>query len=211
MEKVLLIDVDIDKKFLDEFKRFELIIEDAKDLTNNLIKWSAWAEFNPDSTLIIFPGNGADIVQRYLPKSILDNWNCARVHAKRYWVPGENPRVVTNRIYPEKMLLGIKNVLIIDDVISSGKTCKNLRTINMPWMPGADWHAATWLMQKSASTKGFLSVFAVKTFGNQKAKAPINSLSTLLEDREIAISYCERNFPNDKDKFIKLLDSIKLL
>lgn len=208
MEKVLLIDVALDKKFLEPLQSFGMIVESAQNLTDSLMSWPDWENFDPSSTLIVLPGNGASILQGYLPSSWLDKWRWLKVYAKRYWIPGEDPRIVVNRIYSQKMLLGIKDVVILDDVISSGKTCKSLRVLNEPWIPGAHWHAVTWLMQESSSTKGFSSTFAVKKFGTKKAKAPINSLSTLLQKREIAVSYSRRNFPEDQSSFLELLDSI---
>lgn len=199
----------LDQKFLEAFKNFDLVIERADELNKIIVNWSDWQKFNPQKTLLVLPGNGASIVRSYLPKAWLDNWQWVSIHAKRYWVPGHDPQVIVNRINDNKMLLGFDDIVIIDDVISSGQTCRNLRIKNLPWIPKAKWHTVTWLMQKSANTKGFISVFYAKDFGTKTRKAPINSLSTLLSDEQIALSYSARNFPDQQIEFINLLSAIK--
>ncbi len=208
MEKVLLVDVDLDMKFIPHFLDFGLIIEQANELTKSMISWPGWSNFDPLSTVIILPGNGANIVYNYLPPEWIKTWKWQRVHAKRYWIPGQNPRIITNRIWPKRMALGINDLIILDDVISSGGTCTILRYVNLPWIPGARWHAVAWLMQNSASLKGFSSYFSIKSVGDTKKKAPINSLSTLLKDKEIASSYARRNFLGRGQDFLDLLARI---
>lgn len=208
MEKILLLDVSLEKEYQTRFMDFGLTVEWAEDLTQSIINWSGWSAFDPRQTVIVLPGNGASIVQSYLPKNWINQWQWQRVHAKRHWIPGQSPRVVANRIWSQQMRLGIKDIVIIDDVVSSGGTCKVLRMVNRPWIPRARWQAVTWLKQASASLRGIDSCFAVKSCGTADRKAPINSLSTLLEDKEIAVSYAQRNFPGQSEEFLTLLAEI---
>lgn len=213
MERYLIVDIDakVDvKEILAE--KFGLTILDAQKMTSELLMWQGWDRLDPQSTLIVLPGNGASIVKTYINKmnpSWLKRWpGIFSPHAKRVWVPGENPQTFVERIAPNQMLLGIDNVVVVDDVISSGSTIRHLRRVNDPWIPGAKWTAITWLMQRSASTKGFLTVKAVETVGTGR-KVPINSLSTLVECREIVESYARRNFGNKAEAFLKILEDLR--
>lgn len=205
MEKVLLIDVAAEEKYLAQFSNFGLTVDRAQDLTQSIINWPSWSNFDPATTCIVMPGNGANIVYDYLPKDWLAKWQYKRVYAKRYWLPGQDPRIVANRIWPDRLTLNLENIIILDDVISSGGTCRTLRSVNLPWIPKARWHAVAWLMQKSACLRGLDSCFAAKAYGTKERKAPINSLSTLLSDKEIASSYAQRNFRERSDEFLALL------
>ena len=163
--------------------------------------------FTDPSTLVVFPGNGASIVRRYLPKGWLQTWNWTGVAAKRIWIPGEDPQTFVGRIV-DRMMLGVKTVIIMDDVISSGATNKRIKQINEPWIPGATWEAYAWVRQKTADTRGFSRVNSSEWVGTFQQKAPINSLSTLLENPEIARSYAERNFP-DLAAFLAVLEELR--
>jgi len=211
MEKFLIVDIGVrgdTKKILAE--KFGLTIFDAKEMTNDLLSWQGWRSTDPWSTLIVLPGNGASIVKKYINNakpSWLDRWPWkAFPHAKRVWIPGENPQAFVSRINPG-VLIGIKTVVVIDDVISSGETVRKLRKENESFIPNARWQAITWVMQEAAVTNGYSSVFAVKTVGLKEHKVPINSLSTLVECRSIAESYARRNFGNKAKTFLKILES----
>jgi len=194
-------------------KEFELTIFDSQIMTESLLNWQEWKEYDPYSTIIILPGNGASIVKKYINKtrvSWLNQWPWVfSPQAKRIWIPGENPQVFVSRINSSQMLIGFKNVVVLDDVISSGATIRNLRQINEPWIPGTNWQAITWIKQESASTKGFSKTFAIKTVGTRERKVPINSLSTLIDCREIAKSYAQRNFGNKAELFLKILEGLR--
>lgn len=213
MKRYLIIDIDtkVDvKEVLAE--KFGLTILDAQKMTNELLGWQGWNHLEPRTTLIVLPGNGASIVKRHINNadlSWLKQWLWKfSPHAKRVWIPGKNPQTFVERITSNQMLLGIKNVVIIDDVVSSGLTIQHLRKINTPWIPGAKWIAVTWVMQKSASTKGFSEVKAVEMVGTER-KAPINSLSTLVECRNIAESYTRRNFGKEAEVFLEILKDLR--
>ncbi|MFA5076595.1 MAG: hypothetical protein WC480_04230 [Patescibacteria group bacterium] len=177
-------------------------------MTAELASWSGWQKLDPATALLVFPGNGASIVRGYIPEKWLNRWQWVGVHAKRYWKPGEEPQVVANRIFPERLILGVKDVVVIDDVFSSGKTARLLRQLNEPWFPGAEWHAVAWIKQRSASLRGFASSYAVVEVGTVEKKVPVNSLSTLLADQSIAESYAWRNLA-DPNEFLQLLAEIR--
>lgn len=213
MERYLIIDIGINaciKRILVE--DFRLTILDAQKMTIELLKWQDWDLLGPRTTLIVLPGNGASIVKKYINKmdsDWLNRWPWKfSPHAKRVWIPGENPQTFVERIAPSQMLIGFENIVVVDDVVSSGSTARHLLRLNEAWIPGAKWKVATWVMQKSASTKGFSTVKAVETVGSQQ-RVPINSLSTLVKCRDIAESYARRNFGKKAEVFLGILEGFR--
>lgn len=139
----------------------------------------------------------------------LDKWrNKEKIFSKRVWCPGEDPRIYAEKIFGDKFFLGIKDVVIIDDVISSGKTIAKIMKENQPFIPNARWHAISWVKQRSASGKKFFTLDAAKFAGEPNRKAPVNSISTLLSDDKIARSFAKRNFAGQADRFLDLLAQI---
>ncbi len=159
-------------------------------------------------TLFVFPGNGANFPRRLSPTcgTILG----VGVRAKRFWIPGEDPEVSVGLICPERFLvLGVKNIVVLDDVISSGLTMRKLYKSNAWRFPGARWKACSWLSQafpSSTAIRGYDEVYTaclvrkVGTIG----KVPINSLSTLRSNLEIADSYARRHF-KEPERFLEIL------
>jgi hypothetical protein len=176
--------------------------------TTAIRSWQGWKFYDPARTLLIFPGNGSQTVLHYLGPQWLAQWpHTATVYAKRFWEPGQNPQVVTERIFPH-MTSGIREAVVIDDVISSGATCRAILRKNQPWIANTGWSAVVWVKQKSsAALRGYHTIFAAKEVGTSATKVTINSLSTLLKDRAIACFYAQRNFAKP-DEFLAILDEI---
>jgi hypothetical protein len=213
MERYLIVDVGVETGVKEVFaEKFGLTILDAQEMTNDLLAWQGWGHLDPWSTLIVLPGNGASIVKKHIDKAKpfwLWRWPWkASPHAKRIWLPGENPQSYVSRIN-RGVFVGIKTAVVIDDVISSGETVEKLRRKNMNFIPVAEWWALTWVKQRASSAKHYPVVFASRTVGSKEHKVPINSLSTLIEDPEIAESYAGRNFGNEAKDFEKILESLR--
>ncbi|PIZ56414.1 hypothetical protein COY23_03195 [bacterium (Candidatus Torokbacteria) CG_4_10_14_0_2_um_filter_35_8] len=211
MEKFLIIDVPCPEDTSERFENLGLTILDAKEMTEDLLVWPGWETLKPWSTLVVFPGNGTKTVKKYIEKEKpfwFSKWPWkAAPNAKRVWILGENPQAFVGRINPG-VLIGIKTVVVIDDVISSGVTIRELRKENKNFIPMAKWQAITWVMQEAAITKGFSVIFSIKTVGSKKRKVPVNSLSTLVECREIAESYARRNFGDQAEALLRLIESL---
>lgn len=192
-----------------ELKALGLQVLRANELMTSLRNWEGWEDYDRSKTLLVFPGNGASIIKGYLGQNCpewLGQWQWkTSVPAKRFWTPGSYPEAVVGRINPG-VLVGFKDVVIIDDVISSGETCRQIKALNQPFIPNVHWHAATWVLQRSAKLKGFSRVFSAVQVGSEKSKVPVNSLSTLLERPDIAQSYAARNFANPDDLLKSLLN-----
>jgi len=208
MEKFLIADVPLTQRVLSRLSGFEPTILEAGQIIEQFIAFDVWSLLPRASTLLVFPGRGAEIVRSGLPDSWLVQWKWASVYAKRDWELGQSPRVSVGHIFPDGLHLELTNVVIIDDVVSSGLTCKKLMIINNPWFPRARWHITTWVMQRAASLRGFEIIRAVCSVGTKETKTSVQSLSTLLLDKEIASGYIERHIAN-KSGFLDLLEELR--
>lgn len=210
MDKHIIIDIpeaENDQALSEGLAKLGLTVHLAKDLTFGMLQgFNQHGEFDPKETLLIFPGNGSNIVRRYLPNDWLSQWVSYSILAKRIWKPGEDPRVFVGRA-SDCMILRVKQVIIVDDVVSSGTTVRAVRRLNEPWIPGATWNIMTWMIQAKTSTRGFREVLG-RRVGDKDRLAPINSLSTLLENKEILRSYAKRNFSRPQN-FVDLVESRK--
>lgn len=180
----------------------------GQQMTREIERWSGWKNFNSATTLLVFPGNGANIVRGFMSAEWLLGWRTTSATAKRIWIPGESPQAIAGRIFPNKFVLGLKDIVVIDDVVSSGETARKLRQVNAPWIPATQWHIVCWVAQKAASLRGFSSHHATIEVGDSNHKAPINSISTLLKEVDIAENYARRNFPQP-ETFLALLDELR--
>jgi hypothetical protein len=157
-----------------------------------------------EGALVVFPGNGGSIARSYA--KFHDNKTWTEVFAKRWWQPGTDPIAIMGEILPEQLLIfGYKAVLVIDDVISSGKTLSGLRERNAWKFNGASWMGATWISQIPRSSarsgvRGYNKIMAALLVeGPNNGRVPINSLSTLLRDPEICNQYAHRHFSRPQD------------
>ncbi|MFA5127035.1 MAG: hypothetical protein WC465_03495 [Patescibacteria group bacterium] len=213
MANHIIIDVPgVSRKWQNSFSSFDLELVWAEDLTKNLLGWEAWRRFSPQDTLLVLPGNGASIVKSYLPDGWLDRWHNISIYAKRYW-SDKGPIVECRKIvYSERFYIGIANIVVLDDVVSSGLTIRGVRLADYPMvatLANVRWHSASWLAQNSARFRGFNSFFAVRWCGSPERKDPINSLSTLLADERVSKNYAKRNFSIRGQEFLEIIDQLR--
>lgn len=208
MEKFLIIDVDCQVNPL-MFHDFGLKTLFGREMTKTMLNLETWKQIDPWQTLLIFPGNGSNLVKKQIEKTLpswLSVWPYkSYVPAKRFWEPGQYPQAIVGNI-GSSVYVGLKRVIVIDDVISSGETCSKVYKHNYIYTPGAKWLAACWVAQKSAKLKSFSPLMAIETVGTEGTKAPINSLSTLIADKNICRIYSERNFLNRAQDFQALIE-----
>ena len=200
-------DIGISDNYRERLQVFGEIVL-GRHMAQKIQLWDGWDKFHPSTSLLVFPGNGASIARGFFSEQWLSKWRLSSVHAKRIWAPGEPPCAIVSRIYPNGFLLNIRDIVIVDDVVSSGVTARKLRQVNAPWIPAAQWHVVCWMSQRAANVRGFVSMYSAVEVGDSNRKAPINSLSTLLKEVEIAESYARRNFLNP-EAFLKLLQELR--
>lgn len=192
-----------------KLEHFGLTVVCARTMSSTLIEQLKKKNFNRDTTVLVFPGNGGDIIRRFLESTWLRQWQCEHVFAQRYWIPGNTPVATTSRIFPHQFKLNLHDVVIVDDVVSSGETVRLIKQRNEPWIPRARWHVATWLIQKVTTLPGFHPPITAHTVGDRNRKFPINSLSTFLSQPEIAENYARRNLHEQANAFLKFLEDLR--
>ena len=186
-----------------------VVILDADEFTERIRAWDGWRCFNPATTRIVFPGNGANEVRRRLDEMWLSQWHIDTVAATRFWWPGITPSAIVGELLPIGAFdLETTDVVIVDDVVSSGSTVSKIRERNAIWMPNARWHVIAWIRQCACRLRGFESSFFGAEVGEKTYRVPINSLSTFLNNAEVAESYARRNFPNPA-AFLAVLEVLR--
>jgi hypothetical protein len=154
--------------------------------------------------IVIYPGNGANQLSGKL--SALKGVASLSVHAKRYWQPGESPVCVVEEFaFPD----GVTHCLVVDDVISSGGTMQTVRK----YVPNeVECWAVAEVSQRLSKVRhktlcGFTRVIVGAELCNDAVSyVPINSVSTLRVDSELARVYAERNVsPENREAFLSLL------
>ena len=208
--RIVLVDVPLDvcrRKQMENLKTSNgegLFFLDTKQLSEDLEKFLEKIIEKEKNVLFVFPGNGSNY-----PKSV--SKICKEsvgtgVYAKRIWVPGSDPIAIAGTIMPEFFLnLTVQAIIVVDDVISSGQTMYKLYRNNAWRFPRAKWVAATWIsqvpqMRAPSGINGYdRTVIACVIEGPGGKKVPINSLSTLREQPDIAENYARRHFLNPGD------------
>ena len=188
--------------------------EIAADL-DALLKQGLSEIINIRDTLFVFPGNGAKKV-RELSK-IHIGYLQTEVFAKRFWKPGNEPIVTVGTITPPvgTPKRKIKTIIVLDDVISSGQTFFKLYEKNFDrfktsctWFGGC-WFAQVPRMERTISgITGYQKIItAIVVEGPQGKRVPLNSLSTLVLESEIAKSYAQRHF-QDPVEFLEIIQKL---
>lgn len=160
--------------------------------------------------LLVFPGNGSNYPRKL--SRICQESSSASVCAKRLWQPGTDPIVMAGAILPDIFLItNVETVVVVDDVISSGLTMQKVRENNAWKFTRAKWLGVSWVaqipqMRAKSGVNGYEQVATACVVGKTNgARVPVNSISTLRQDREIATSYAERHFRRP-DVFLHLIN-----
>lgn len=161
-------------------------------------------------TLLVFPGSGSQYPRNH--SSICEKLAGMSVYAKRFWQPGKDPVVMAGAILLDTLLdMDTELVVVIDDVISSGLTMRKVRENNTWRFTRAKWVGVSWVaqlpqMRAKSGVEGYERVETACVVGKTSgARVPVNSISTLRQNREIAMSYAERHFRRP-DVFLHLIN-----
>ena len=202
-------DVEICEAVASELRVVGFQLHSFRNLAQALTKQEEWGKFCSNKTLMVFVGNGGNKVKNYLPCTWMSHWLWrADAFAKRFWEPGGYPYAIAHR-FARGVYVGISDVVLVDDTVTSGVTARRVRKVNAPWVPNARWHLATLIAQESASLRGYHSSFSVTQIGTTTSKAPVNSLSTFIMDSEMATIYAERNLGRKAPTFLEIIDRLK--
>ena len=160
--------------------------------------------------LLVFPGNGANYPRKL--SRICQESKGVSVCANRFWQPGADPIVMVGVILPDIFLItNVKTVVVVDDVISSGLTMQKLHQNNSWRFTQAKWVGVSWVaqipqMRAKSGVKGYERVATACVVGKTNgARVPVNSISTLRQNQEMAESYARRHFRRP-DVFLRLIN-----
>src|SRR3989344_1418187 len=211
--RIILADEDISEVARDDLKRLktkngqELVFLEGEQLTVDLERALGNVTQKEENILFVFPGNGSNYPRR-LSRICREYREVTSVIAKRICEPGADPVVTVDVILPKMFLaMGVKTVVVVDDVISSGLTMHKLYQRNAWRFPQAKWLGMAWVAQipqakAKSGVNGYSSVYASCLVGKTNGqRAPVNSISTLRKDPEIASSYANKHF-SDPNAFL---------
>lgn len=201
---------------LEQMSENKFLVLKQVDLEKELLKKLGEINFNPISTLFIFPGQSSmELRYRLLSESnYLQSYDFSLVHARRIY---ENFTLQNgNRTYNVKALVnGIKygtsvnptitDIVVIDDVISTGITLKNLYLRNHFRFPCARWHAFV-LVSRTRKLKNY-QVWSPLFFTEDRTM-PINTLSILVENEDIRNDYVIKHF-KEPDRVLEIFGKLK--
>lgn len=213
--RIILLDEPLTQQVQEELKSLEtsdghemLFLEDSQlaaeteEILSEIIRQDC-------KTLLVFPGNGSNYPCKL--SRICQELCGASVYAKRLWQPGSDPIVMAGAILPDIFLItNVETVVVVDDVISSGLTMRKVRENNAWRFTRAKWVGVSWVaqipqMRAKSGVNGYERVATACVVGKTNgARVPVNSISTLRQNREIATSYAKRHFRRP-DVFLHLI------
>ena len=199
-EKFLIVDTP-----LEDVHTFSLLagasLLDARILKEHLraMMWGALMSCDPRETIVIVPGEGAQMLADIAAEHAFEQKS---IYASRWWVPGSDPIARAGRVYESfRINPDITNVIVLDDVQSSGATLAAIHRANAWQFPRAEWSAGVLVSQSmglkrrrriAAHYRDFYCPIVVNS-NRGKQNVPINSLSNLVKDVELAANYVRRN------------------
>ncbi|MDO8657758.1 MAG: hypothetical protein Q7K55_03390 [Candidatus Levybacteria bacterium] len=156
---------------------------------------AATQDFNPERMLLIFPGEGAETVKSGIADQFSPNLRSVVLPARRMKDPETGNTIGTDlpwdRQSIEAMLTTqeIDKIVVIDDVIDSGRTLLDLR--RKVDYPDANWYAGAPIVFSPLPYKGrdratssileYERIFASIVLQAEENPVPLNSLSSFVE------------------------------
>ncbi len=182
------------------------VIEPAEmnDRLNHKLK--ATMGMLPDNAtpMVVYPGSSSMQLEGKLPA--LRGIRSQNVLAKRHWQPGQSP---VYEVPPFNLPVNVTHLLVVDDVISSGGTMYLVQA-NVPG--DVECWAVAQVSQRIGKTQrkalyGFgVAIIGAELCGEAVSYVPINSVSTLSSDTELAKVYAARNVSEEnRAAFMALL------
>lgn len=171
----------------------------ASSMSQILLTALRYYEYDPP-TIVVYVGRSAQIVRSFLGPTCLLGKE-VNVHAVSWDRSGSHPMVTTSPIDWSPFIdTYIGQVLVIDDVISTGTTLELLHARNAWKFPTAFWSAGAWVTRKK-TLKGYRRIDSAVHITHPKGKrTPVVSLSTLCTEPEIAKEFTEKHFFQDNGK-----------
>lgn len=156
---------------------------------------------NPNLTperICIFLGRSAAKIRKNAEQNdcnVFDLGSYVSIHAERRFDFGGRPKATVGEVFTEQTLFPkVREIIVLDDVISSGATMRACLERNRHKFPLAKWYACA-LLSRLKKIQGYEDVMTPVLVlpDSYGLKVPINSLSTLLEDGEVARDYAKKH------------------
>ncbi len=185
----------------------EVIFLEDRLLTADLEEILVGITEREQEVLLVFPGNGSDYPRKL--SRVCREFPGTGVFAKRFWQPGVDPIVMVGSIPGPFINTSVRTIVVVDDVISSGLTLRRVYQRNAWRFTRAKWIGASWVSQTprtkaKSGIKGYEYVATACVVGRSDGgKVPINSISSLRQEREVARSYAQRHFESP-ETFLRL-------
>ena len=189
-------------------------------LENDLYKIIQEKFFDPSSDkvgLCVFPGRSAHKIrernegQNNHSESVFGRSTSVSVHASRRFDAFGNAIVTVGEVMRGRIVCPeVRIIIVVDDVISSGATCRKLCDRNRYKFPRAEWYACG-CVSRQEKIPGYKEVITpllvpLDTLG---LKVPINSLSTLIDGEDVVGGEYARKHCLTPDIFVKALASVR--
>lgn len=213
--RIILVDEPLSPGVQGELKKLkttddqDLLFLDDKELAAGLEEILRSITEKEQDILLVFPGNGSNYPRKL--SRVCKEFPSASVYAKRIWEPGADPVVTAGVILPEIFLvMTVGTIVVVDDVISSGLTLRKVHQNNAWRFTRAKWIGASWVsqvprMKAKSGVNGYEYVATACVVGRTDGgRVPINSVSTLRQQPEIAESYAYRHF-EEPEVFLRLV------
>jgi hypothetical protein len=188
-------------------------------------------EKDPERTLLVFPGTGANVVLQLLMENVISdfiakNGQLAKMPTKRLVNAKtgeiEGVEIVGVEVLRKGFQRSVDTIIVLDDVIASGATLDTIQA--QLQIPSKDWYAETLMTlsplqnRKRSTTARLLffeyyqSVQSPIVYQGTTGIPPLNSLSTLIgtsEKSELVRSRYIDKYVNNKDLFMDSIASIR--
>ncbi len=201
-------------------------VYDAGQLTQTLsLKMQSFLKaLDRKKTLLVFPGNGAKIVEDLLLEEIdLEGFSRVSVDVQRkVSANGNVSRVeVLDKVPIREKIKEMKPnmIIVIDDVIMSGSTLMSLKEA-FP-IRGAEWFGASLMALsptqnkkngKPSGVEGYKSIITPIVYQGISGIPSLNSISTLIgnteKSQQVRDTYCQK-YVQDRDAFYQAIRSLQ--
>ena len=202
-------------------------IYDARDLTASLEQKlkSLVRALNPRKTIVIFPGNGAQVVKELLGKNLFDGFPSTSVSTQRIIDTGTKTLLgvqVENKNAVRKILSEINPeiILVLDDAIATGATLTALQQAFSTRK--TEWFAGSLMMlsplqrrgnkNSNSGIDGYRTILSPIIYQGVSGTPPLNSLSTFVGDSEkseiVRYNYMQE-YADDKEAFQQAIEQIQ--
>lgn len=180
---------------------------------------------DPKRTMVLFPGNGAQVVQDLLPTALFADMQVLSVPTVRTIDPKTKAvqGVSIANVTKMRKIVGdkkIRNVVVVDDVIMSGTTLSAIRQALS--IRNADWYAGSFFMLSPIQNKGrattpsgvdgYKVIITPTLYQGTTGIPAVNSLSTLIGSSEKSEAVRKRymtDFVEDSALFSEMVELLQ--